>query len=337
MGWYKVTDLKSGKVLIDSAEETRKAYLQKRRESQENEMSNIQAVTGREFSSTELELIKSTVAKGASNDELKLFLYRCKHLELDPLKPGQIHFIKYGSSPGTIVVGIEGFRSKAARTGKHSGTQRGILRDDKGKCVGAFCEVSRSDWSRPAREEVSLHEYNTGKSAWAKMPETMIKKVAEAAALRMAFPDDLGGIYINEEMDQAAPRNVEAVRVPVEGTIGDGKIEPLSQGTTLPPPPEPIENPGEYEVDFGKKFKGMMIRDICAKEWYDPETKDKIEGHLALAKFIDWCEGSANSKGLPLSFEATKLKVNFDAYMAVIPLPGEDEAPKFDSDEEIPW
>jgi hypothetical protein len=31
------------------------------------------------------------------------------------------------------------------------------------------------------------------------MPETMIKKVAEAAALRMAFPNELGGTYINEE------------------------------------------------------------------------------------------------------------------------------------------
>ena len=34
---------------------------------------------------------------------------------------------------------------------------------------------------------------------WYTMPQTMIKKVAEAGALRRAF--DLGGLYIEEEMD----------------------------------------------------------------------------------------------------------------------------------------
>lgn len=156
------------------------------------------------YNAEQLDLIKSTVAKGATNDELKLFLYRCENLGLDPLKPGQIYFIKYGNSPGTIVVGIDGFRAKANSTGLLSGIKRGALRDDKGNLIGGWAEVYRSDWNHPAREEVPLSEYNTGKSQWAKMPETMIKKVAECAALRMAFPDALGGVYAPEEMDQAS-------------------------------------------------------------------------------------------------------------------------------------
>ena len=44
------------------------------------------------------------------------------------------------------------------------------------------------------------------------MPETMIQKVAEVHALRMAFPDELGGLYSDGEMDQASsPRVVEPV------------------------------------------------------------------------------------------------------------------------------
>jgi phage recombination protein Bet len=156
-----------------------------------------------EWTPEQLDLITRTIAKGASKDELQLFLYRCKNLGLDPLKPGQIYFIKYGNSPGTIVVGIEGFRSRAARTGKLSGIKRGAIRNAAGVLVGAFAEIYRSDWKECAREEVPLSEYNTSKGNWAKMPETMIKKVAEAAALRMAFPDDLGGVYTKEEMDQA--------------------------------------------------------------------------------------------------------------------------------------
>lgn len=152
----------------------------------------------------QLKLITNTIAKNATPDELQLFLYRCKNMGLDPLKPGQIHFVKYGAgSPGTIVVGIEGFRSIAGRTGKLSGIARGAIKDDQGKLIGGWAEVSRKDWEKPAREEVPLSEYNTGRGPWQKMPETMIKKVAEAAALRMAFPDDLGGVYESSEMDQA--------------------------------------------------------------------------------------------------------------------------------------
>lgn len=162
-----------------------------------------EAIESYGLSKDQLALVKSTVAKGATDDELNLFLYRCKNMGLDPLKPGQVHFVKYGSSPGTIIVGIDGFRARAAKTQKHVGTKRGLLRDDKGKCLGAWAEIYRSDWTHPAREEVTFSEYSTGRGQWVKMPETMIKKVAEVAALRMAFPDELGGLYSKDEMDQA--------------------------------------------------------------------------------------------------------------------------------------
>ena len=192
--------------LIESAVNAFKKHTQK-----EVVMSNLvttantQTSVGERYGFTpeQVDLIKRTVAKNATDDELDLFFTRCKMLQLNPLMPGQIHFIKYGNSPGTIVIGIDGFRARAHATGKLSGVRRGVIRDDKGLCIGAWVDVYRSDWQQPVHEESPLAEYHTGKGNWLKMPETMIKKVCEAAALRIAFPNDLGGLYINEEMDQA--------------------------------------------------------------------------------------------------------------------------------------
>ena len=207
-----------------------------------------------DLTTEQIALIKSTVAKNATDDELNLFLYRAKKLDLDPLKPGQIHFVKYGTNPGTIIIGREGFRSKAAKTGKHSGTKLGVIRDDKARCIGAWAEVYRSDWTQPAREEVSLFEYNTGKGPWAKMPETMIKKVAECAALRMAFPDELGGVYSEEEMHQA---EVDAESKPkIETRPVANPLKTARQAEAA------VEaSPGEYMIPSGR-FTKKKIKDI---------------------------------------------------------------------------
>jgi len=236
-----------------------------------------------EMTAEQIELIKATVAKGATDNELKLFLYRAENLGLDPLKPGQIHFVKYGNSPGTVIIGIDGFRGRANRTGKLRGIKRGVLRDEKGKCVGAWCEVYRSDWDQPAREEVPLSEYNTGKGNWAKMPETMIKKVAEVAALRMAFPDELGGIFAEEEMDQAEHQvreaQVKQVTEKIQNADGIPSFEEFNAEDFVVGDVEVDEpNPADYVLRIGKDLKGKRLGQVqttrlkALVKWYDEQV-----------------------------------------------------------------
>lgn len=167
--------------------------------------------TQAEMTKEQLALIKATIAKNATDDELKLFLYQAKRLQLDPLSK-QIYFVKYGNNPGSVIIAIDGFRLVAHRTGKLSGIKRGAMFNDQGVLIGGWAEVYRNDWTHPAREEVPLSEYfKTGNKTWEQMPETMIKKVAEAAALRMAFPSDLSGVYESSEMPEPNQKH-EAIK-----------------------------------------------------------------------------------------------------------------------------
>lgn len=53
-------------------------------------------------------------------------------------------------------------------------------------------------------------------------------------------------------------------------------------------------DPGDYQINFGKKYKGLRLRDIPRAE---------LEGYM------EWLEENAAKKGLPLSEEARFLKV----------------------------
>jgi len=53
---------------------------------------------------------------------------------------------------------------------------------------------------------VTMDEYNLRQGLWNSKPETMIKKVAEAQALRQSFQDLLAGTYSDAELPSEKPR-----------------------------------------------------------------------------------------------------------------------------------
>lgn len=157
----------------------------------------------------QIELIKNTIAKNASNDELKLFIHQCKKMGLDPLAK-QIYFQKYGEKM-TIIVSIDGYRLIAGRTGEYAGCDDAVFEytEDK-KIIKATVTVYRivAQMRCAFTASARWNEYcpPAGRDTmWRKMPYTMLAKVAESLALRKAFPAELSGSYVNEEMEQAAP------------------------------------------------------------------------------------------------------------------------------------
>ena len=170
-----------------------------------------------EFDSSKLDLIKRTVAKGATQDEFELFLHACKRTGLDPLMK-QIHAIKRwsaaeGRETMAIQTGIDGYRLVAERTGKYAGSDEPVFEMQAGApypskatvTVWKIVEGQRYPFTASAHwdEYVQKKKDGTITSFWQRMPKGQLGKCAESLALRKAFPAELSGVYTHEEMQQA--------------------------------------------------------------------------------------------------------------------------------------
>lgn len=166
-----------------------------------------------EFTADQISLIKSQIAPKATDDELRLFIHQAKRTGLDPLARQiyAIHRKQNGVDKMTIQTSIDGFRVIAERSGDYAGQDEPLFELDNGKPTKATVKVYRfrGDQRYCAAVGVAYWAeyvplYNGQPSGlWAKMPHTMLAKVAEALALRKAYPQDLSGLYTNDEMNQA--------------------------------------------------------------------------------------------------------------------------------------
>jgi len=216
------------------------------------------APTERGMSLEKVELVKRTIAVGATHDELALFIAQCERTGLDPFAR-QIYAIKRQGKM-TVQVSIDGFRLIAERTGKYSGQQAPQWCGPDGQWVDVWLSdkppaaarvgVMRHDFSAPAVGIATFREYSQQSSPmWQKMPATMLAKCAEALALRKAFPAELSGVYTPEEMAQAdSPEPRAASLAPLSDrarALNAAVVERPTQAL-----PAPVEEPNEDHHTF---------------------------------------------------------------------------------------
>lgn len=191
-----------------------------------NEIVSYKADNGQDINVTEQDVRDLMAANGndmnnVTSQEVKMFLRLCQSQRLNPFTR-DAYIVKYGNQPASVIAGKDAFVKRATRNKRYRGHEAGItiIGADKKMhrregsmllngeiLVGGWCKVHLEGYECPIFDEVALSEYSApdkyGKNGWSKMPATMIRKVALCHALREAFPEDLGGLYGAEEMDQA--------------------------------------------------------------------------------------------------------------------------------------
>jgi phage recombination protein Bet len=176
------------------------------------------------YTSEMVQTIKDTVAQGATDSELIMFLKVAHDYDLDPFL-GQVYFAKMKGTP-TIMAGRDGFRKIAKKRpdfkkcqsmavyendefemellfGEVKNITHKFSHKDRGKVIGAYAVLTTTD-NEKLVSWADIEEYDTSRnadskySAWIKYKSAMIKKVAETEVYKNFA--DISGLQAEEAM-----------------------------------------------------------------------------------------------------------------------------------------
>ena len=215
-------------------------------------MSTSLAITNEQtyWSSQQLAALKSLGLAQADSGDLAFFFHQAQRTGLDPFAR-QIYMINRGGRWG-IQTSIDGFRIIAQRSGQYAGQtapywcgEDGVWKDvwlSSTAPVAAKIGVYRTNFAEPTWAVARWESYAVlNNPIWKKMPDVMLAKCAESLALRKAFPNDLSGIYTDEEMSQVdvvVEEKIKPKKIDL-AIVSAGKQDDVSVGETT----KPVEGP----------------------------------------------------------------------------------------------
>ena len=224
-----------------------------------------------------------------NNTEMDVFMSAAHRYGLNPIAmeiyPQLRNDNRTGKRNMVIATGINGYRVLADRTGAYAGNSDPVF-DDESKPTVATVTVFKvvggvkCDFSATARWDQYFPGDKQG-FMWRKMPHLMLGKVAEALALRKAFPAAMSGIYTDTEMEQAGATITEAKmqgeEPPATSQVSSKTPPPAQRAVPEAPKPAPkpkatapvVEkkksSPKEGFVNLLEKWTGLAGKPLMEK------------------------------------------------------------------------
>jgi len=278
-----------------------------------------------------------------------LALAYCKSRNLDPMKR-QIHIVPVWDSKKkclveTIWPGIGEIRTTASRTGSYAGKDKTAFgpnitktfSDGKSTATVTFPEWAQLTVYRMVQgvrcpfegprvywtETYATKGYDSEvpNNMWADRPSGQLEKCAEAAALRAAYPEELGNVYAAEEVEG---RKFESIGRTAEGAellkpMPQRKSETAAAPKAEPPPvdrqatPPPAAPTPAPTAGHSGEFRGLLTK----IDSFPFDRKDRKTGAV-----------TGQGKGYLLisgdktfvTFSTTDLKIAEEAMGAAVPV-----------------
>ena len=171
--------------------------------SKETKLATIHQEVNKELANKEvLNSLVTIIFKGFTPELTKKAIVEgmIRGFEFKDFLEKNVYAIPYGQSY-SLVTSIDYSRKIGMRSGV-IGKSAPTYEMDGDKIVSCTVTIKRNVNGSIGEftETVYFKEYTTGRNLWGSKPRTMIAKVAEMHALRMACPEELAQAYVEEEI-----------------------------------------------------------------------------------------------------------------------------------------
>lgn len=261
------------------------------------------------FTKSELDTIKSTIAAGTTNEQFALFVQTCVNSGLNPFL-NHVHCIVYNSQKGptmSIQIAVEGILSLARKSDGYKGVDVQLVHENdefkfnaaskeithsvgfpRGQVVGGYAVAKREGFDDVVvlMEASEVEHMKTGRnsSMWKSWFNDMFKKHLTKRAAKQQY-----GIEIGED-EHISTNSVEETSSYERVDITPNKPNQIQveDGETVDPEAELKKKQSEVMAKLSKyNMTNEDLQEIAVKQFKVPAAELNLQQLTGLVKFLD--------------------------------------------------